>query len=125
MTVIVTGARETAAALMRSIALMERNTTTAVAVTAGKIKRSAAQRISGHAHLPAYPATITYDVKRGAAGPEAEIGPDKGRSQGPLGNLIEYGSRNNAPIPHLGPALEEHADDLVRGVEIAVWQALK
>ncbi|MFJ4738706.1 hypothetical protein [Streptomyces sp. NPDC088775] len=125
MTVIVTGARETAAALLASIALMERNATTAVAVTAGKVKRSAAQRISGHAHLPAYPSSITYDVTHGPTGPEAEIGPDKGRRQGPLGNIVEYGTRNNAPLPHLGPALEEHADDLIRGVEIAVWQALR
>ncbi|MEU9400543.1 hypothetical protein [Streptomyces sp. NPDC048242] len=125
MTVIVTGAQETAAALVHSIALLERNSATAVAVTAGKVKRSAARRITGHRHLPAYPASISYTVSRGPAGPEAEIGPDKGRRQGPLGNLIEYGSIHNAPIPHLGPALEENADDLIRGIEIAVLQALR
>ncbi|MEU5091719.1 hypothetical protein [Streptomyces sp. NPDC021356] len=125
MTVIVTGAQESAAALLRAIVQMERNATTAVAVTAGKVKRSAAQRISGRPHLPAYPSSITYTASRGAAGPEAEIGPDKGRAQGPLGNLIEYGSIHNAPIPHLGPALDENADDLVHGIEVAVWQAFR
>ncbi|MEV6124380.1 hypothetical protein AB0M23_28385 [Streptomyces sp. NPDC052077] len=125
MTVVVTGAQATAAALLRSLAQADRLATTAVAVTAGKVKRGAAQRISGHRYLPAYPSSITYTVSRGAAGPEAEIGPDKGRPQGPLGNLIEYGSVNNAPLPHLGPALDENADDLVRGITIAIAQALR
>ncbi|MFB7739572.1 hypothetical protein ACFC08_35535 [Streptomyces sp. NPDC056112] len=125
MTVIVTGAQETAAALLRGMLRLERNATTAVAVTAGKVKRDAAQRISGHSHLPAYPASITYSLSHGPMGPEAEIGPDKGRRQGPLGNLIEYGSIHNAPLPHLGPALDANADDLVRGIEIAVWQAFR
>ncbi|MFF9123162.1 hypothetical protein ACF09J_07670 [Streptomyces sp. NPDC014889] len=125
MTVIVTGAQESAAALLRSVAQLERNAGTAVAVTAGKVKRSAQQRVSGHPYLPAYPYSISFSITRGAMGVEAEIGPDKGRRQGPLGNLIEYGSVNNAPIPHLGPALDENADDLLRGVEIAVLQAFR
>jgi len=36
----------------------------------------------------------------------AEIGPDKLRRQGPLGNLLEYGSVHNAPHPHMIPAAE-------------------
>ncbi|MFJ2717409.1 hypothetical protein [Streptomyces sp. NPDC087437] len=125
MTVIVTGAQESAAALLRSVAMLERNSGTAVAVTAGKVKRSAQQRISGHPYLPAYPYSITSTVTRGPMGAEAEIGPDKGRRQGPLGNIIEYGTVNNAPIPHLGPALDENADDLIHGIEIAVLQAFR
>ncbi|MFJ5176716.1 hypothetical protein ACIP68_23125 [Streptomyces griseoviridis] len=125
MSVVVTGAQETAAQLIRSITLLEANATKAVAVNAGKVKRTAAQRVSGRKYLPAYPSSITYTVSRGPEGPEAEIGPDKGRPQGPLGNLIEYGSINNAPIPHLGPALDEHVDDLVRGIELAAVQAFR
>lgn len=50
-------------------------------------------------HASAYPYSITFD------GPErhpggvvvAEIGPDKSKRQGALGNLLEYGSAHNPP----------------------------
>ncbi|WP_329177810.1 hypothetical protein [Streptomyces sp. NBC_01477] len=105
-------------------ARLARNTTTAVAVTARKVQQGARSRVRGHKYLPQYPSSITYDVRTTPVGVEAEIGPDKDRPQGALGNLIEYGSSKNAPIEHLGPALEENADDLVRGIEIALHQAL-
>lgn len=61
----------------------------------------------GGSHLPSYAASITYDVTHAGAGViEAEIGPDKDLPQGPLGNLLEYGSVNNGPQSHLGPALD-------------------
>lgn len=125
MSVIVIGAEALAADLVGAGVRFERNATTALAVTARKVQQSARQRVSGRRYLPQYPQAITYDVKRAAGGPQAEIGPDKGRPQGALGNLVEYGSIHNAPIEHLGPALEENADDAVRGIEIAVWQALR
>ncbi|MCA1218698.1 hypothetical protein [Streptomyces sp. 8L] len=124
MSVIITGLREVETALSGAPAVLDVKVKQAVTVTARKVRDSARQRVSGYAHLPAYPYSITYDVTESAAGAEAEIGPDKDRTQGPLGNLIEYGSRKNAPIPHMGPALEENADDLEKGVETAVTQAL-
>ena len=96
----------------------------AVKVTSQKVRDDARSRIRGRKYLPAYPYSITYDVKVTADGVEGEIGPDKGRSQGPLGNIVEYGTSKNAPIPHLGPALDANADDLVTGIEIAVHQAM-
>lgn len=98
--------------------------TAAVAVNARKVQQSARQRVRGHKYLPQYPGSISYDVLAGPASIEAEIGPDKNRKQGALGNIIEYGTSKNAPIEHLGPALEENAEDLVRGIEIALHQAL-
>lgn len=71
------------------------------------IKTGAQQRVSGRAHLPHYPRAITYDTTVKATAVEAEIGPDKGKRQGALGNIIEYGTRNNAPIPHIRPAADE------------------
>lgn len=124
MSVIITGLREVAAALSGSPAVLDVKVKQAVTVTARKVQLSARRRITGYAHLPAYPYSITYDVTESAAGVSADIGPDKELSQGPLGNIIEYGTRKNAPIPHLGPALDENADDLERGVEIAVAQSL-
>ena len=78
------------------------------AVTRGgiQIERDARQRISGLAHAPAYPHSISSEVKITRGAIEAEVGPDKGRAQGALGNLLEYGSVNNPPHPHLQPALD-------------------
>lgn len=97
----------------------------AVHVTSQKVRDDARNRIKGHRYLPAYPYSITYDTKYTADGVEGEIGPDKDRTQGPLGNIVEYGTSKNAPLPHLGPALDANAEDLVTGVEIAVRQALQ
>jgi hypothetical protein len=99
------------------------NLVAAVRVNASKIRDDARQRISGHRYLPAYPYSITYDTTIRADSITAEIGPDKAKAQGPLGNLIEYGSAHNAPLPHLGPALDAATDDLFRGIDIAVQQA--
>lgn len=100
------------------------NTRKAVQVTSQKVRDDARNRIKGHKYLPAYPYSITYDTKATAEGIEGEIGPDKGRAQGPLGNIIEYGTSKNAPLPHLGPALDANAEDLVTGIEIAISQAI-
>jgi len=100
------------------------NVRKAVEVTSRKVRDDARSRIGGHKYLPAYPYSITYDVKATAEGVEGEIGPDKGLAQGPLGNIVEYGTSKNAPIPHLGPALDANAEDLVTGVEIAIRQAM-
>lgn len=77
------------------------------AVTAGTkaIEVGARRRVQGLAHAPAYPSSITSEVHIGHDYIEGEVGPDKDRAQGALGNLIEYGSANNAPIEHLGPEL--------------------
>jgi hypothetical protein len=70
------------------------------------IKNDWRRRWSGHPHYPALPYAISYDTMASAGGVEAEIGPDKARPQGALGNLIEFGSRNNAPLPGGLPALQ-------------------
>jgi hypothetical protein len=70
------------------------------------IKKDAAQRIRGLAHARAYPFSITYDVYSGLTGPVAEIGPDKTKRQGALGNILEYGTVNNPPHPHMRPAAD-------------------
>ena len=100
------------------------NARKAVQITSQKVRDDARNRIKGHKYLPAYPYSITYDTKVTVEGIEGEIGPDKGRAQGPLGNIVEYGTSKNAPIPHLGPALDANAEDLVAGIEIAIRQAM-
>jgi hypothetical protein len=81
-------------------------------VGALKVKKSAAKRIKAadrYGRLPAYPYSITYDTDTRGTTVSAVIGPDKDRSQGPLGNVLEYGTSDTAPIPHLQPALEAEA----------------
>lgn len=70
------------------------------------IKQDAIRRISGHAHSPAYPRAIGYDIYHLPGSARARIGPDKQARQGALGNILEFGTANNAPIPHLAPALD-------------------
>ncbi len=104
--------------------------TASVPIAAGKVRaavqfsafRIKAQAITnargiagGHARL--YPTSITYDVKASRSGVEAEVGPERGRPQWGLGNLLEFGSSNNAPHPHLSPALDSETDGFVRAVE--------
>lgn len=71
------------------------------------IKTSARRRAGGLKHAPAYPRSITYDTRETATSASADIGPDKGKRQGALGNILEYGTLNNEPIPHMGPAADE------------------
>ena len=70
------------------------------------VKNDAQRLISGLRHAPLYPQSITFDVKWEGSSYVAEIGPDKDKPQGALGNLLEYGSSRNAPLAHLGPALD-------------------
>lgn len=81
------------------------------------IKKGAQRRVSGFAHLPHYPRAISYDVTSKGTFIESEIGPDKKRPQGPLGNIVEYGTVNNAPIPHLGPELDLEEPRFASAVE--------
>ena len=118
----------------------------AVEVTARNVRDTGRQNASGMAHAPAFPHSITYDlgaghgqtlgqavgsVLGGAIGAatsttfRAEIGPDKGRAQGALGNLIEFGSVNNPPQGIMHGALQANEADFERGIDKAIGDALK
>lgn len=94
---------------------------TLVRTTAAKIKdewRDNAKESSG-AHARRYPYSISYDLDVG--GLAAEIGPVKGKSQGALGNLLEFGSVHNPPhndggraLAHQAPLFEGYAAQLAR-----------
>lgn len=76
-----------------------------VAKGALNVKDDWRRRWEGHPHIRALPGAISYDTAVEGDTASAEIGPDKARTQGPLGNLIEFGSVHNAPIPGGLPAL--------------------
>lgn len=90
------------------------------------IKNDARKRISGLAHAPRYPMSITYDTMLTPGGGAAEIGPDKDKKglQGSLGNVLEYGSKNNAPHPHLAPALEAERPKFEKSLEDLAVRAI-
>ena len=78
------------------------------------MKKQAAQIIAdarfvdgGKTNIPAYPYAIDFDQLDG--GFTIEVGPNKDKNQGPLGNIFEYGGEDFAPIPHLQPALDAEA----------------
>jgi hypothetical protein len=73
------------------------------------IKNDWRQRWTGLSHVPALPYSITYDTTILATSARAEIGPDPSKRQGPLDNILEFGSINNAPHPGGGPALASEA----------------
>lgn len=78
------------------------------------IKTDAQRKSSGIRHAPAYPRSIGYDTAwQGTLG-RAEIGPDKDKRQGALGNILEYGTVNNPPYAHLGPALDYEGPNFER-----------
>jgi hypothetical protein len=101
-------AADLVAASLRTLPAVEKVTE----VAAVKIKKDAQKRIKAAdkaGRLPGYPSSITYDTTTKGVSVSAEIGPDKDRNQGPLGNVLEYGTSDTAPIPHLGPALDAEA----------------
>jgi len=93
----------------------------AIAVTergAMNVKKGAQALAPKGPHTPAYAASISYDMRYTPGSITAEIGPDKDRPQGALGNIFEYGTGDppRAPIPHLGPALEAEADNFAEHI---------
>lgn len=64
------------------------------------------RKARGHRRFRSFPSAITYDVR----GLTAEIGPDKNRRQGALGNLLYFGTAKT------GPTLEHPSEALARAV---------
>lgn len=84
------------------------------------IRDDARDMIDGLAHAPQYPASITFSMDFTGGVVAADIGPDKDLPQGALGNLLEYGSVNNPPHQHLGPALDREGPDYIDYLEDAI-----
>jgi hypothetical protein len=92
---------------------------------ANSIKKDWRKRWRGLSHAPALPYAISYDVKQRGSTIEGEIGPDKSKPQGALGNLIEFGSINNAPQPGGQPALDTEEPKFVKFMENLGSKALE
>ena len=101
------------------------NVKKATEVTARKVKDAWRDKLKGSSTLPALPYAVTYDTKTTRGAVEGEVGFDKSRPQGPLGNISEFGSVNNAPRGFGLASLEENQADYVTGIERAIDDTLK
>jgi hypothetical protein len=102
----VTGLSELSADLRKAAETVVEQAKKVVGAGCNNIKKDAKKRVSGYAHLPHYPRSIDYDVTAAATTVTGEVGPNREKLQGGLGRVIELGTQNNAPIPHLSPALD-------------------
>lgn len=94
---------------------------TAATLAVGRKIQADARASAPRGHARLYPNSITTTTKRTARGIEVEVGPNKDLPQGALGNLLEFGSSNNGPHPHLVPAWENAQpawiNDVVRALD--------
>ncbi len=108
----------------------------ALSKTAFDVKKDAQASVRTSPHFRAAAAAISYDNvthdRVGDADVSVEVGYDKGRAAGALGNLREYGAPDAkyggksvplAPSYDLRNALEKNAPDFERGIEIAIRDA--
>jgi hypothetical protein len=120
MSADVNGLRELAATLARSGAEAERQGRQVVSRGALNIKndwRNNARATAG-AHARLYPLSIGYDLHaRPGGGTLAVIGPDKEGPQGPLGNILEYGTSTQAGHNDGGRALDAEEPRYFAAVE--------
>lgn len=86
------------------------------------IKNDWRKRWTGFPHAPRLPYAISYDTTMTGERVEGEVGPDKDKRQGSLGNLFEYGSVNNAPIPGGAPALQAEQPKFERAMEALAFK---
>lgn len=92
---------------------------------AQNIKDDARRRAPQGGHARRYPSSITYDTYQSLTGPAADVGPDKGKPQGPLGNILEFGSPTSGPHPHMRPAAEAELPKFGKQLEDLAVRALE
>lgn len=97
-------------------------------VFARNVKDSWRSKVSGARALGGLAPAVSYDLKGNAGATSAleiEIGFDKGRGQGPLGNVSEFGTPKVAPRGYGLASLQENEGDLAKGIDLALRAAEK
>jgi hypothetical protein len=80
---------------------------------AQNIKTNMAADASGHPRFSHLPASITYDiVPAGLRTLLVQVGPDKRKRQGPLGNIFYFGTAKTAPVGDLTGPLQREVPNL-------------
>ncbi|GGA72589.1 hypothetical protein GCM10011490_24210 [Pseudoclavibacter endophyticus] len=101
------------------------NVRKAVEVTARKVKDDARDNTKGMKQLRGIPPAIDYDMRAERDSIGADIGFRRDVAQGALGNFIEYGSKYFPARGPLAHALHENEEDFVRGLGIAIADAIE
>lgn len=106
----------------------------AVEVASRHIKDAWAEKLVGSERLEHAHRSITYDIGtnvsflRNAVGSgpvdganqiAAEIGPELGRTQGPIVGLVEFGTPHLSPRGYGHQSLRENEADFIKGLQIA------
>lgn len=95
-----------------------------VAKGALNIKRDLQADAQGHPHFPAFPASISYETKALRNEISAEIGPDKDKRQGALGNILYFGTSKNPAVLDINGPLDREEPRLVKAIEDAIEDLL-
>lgn len=99
----------------------------ALDVTSGKIRKTWREKLGRSPTLPGLPGALSWDVTGEASLTgsvlQSEIGFDKQRYQGPLGNISEFGTPTVTGRGFGLASLHENEADFQRGLEIAIEQA--
>jgi hypothetical protein len=95
-----------------------------VAKGALNIKKDWQDGWKGLAHAPRLPFAISYDTAELVGGASAVIGPDKTKTQGALGNLLEFGSANSGPHPAGQAALDREEPRFLAALEQIAGEVL-
>jgi hypothetical protein len=120
MSVDTSGLQSLSAALAAAGAEAERAARAVVSRGALNIKNDwrANARSSGGRHARLYPLSIGYDlIPTPGGGTGAVIGPDKDGPQGPLGNILEYGTSRQGGHNDGGRALLAEEPRFIAAVE--------
>lgn len=110
--------------LVRAPAVTEKQARAVLSKGGLNIKNEARRNAPGTGAAKHYPNSINYDLYDEPGGQMVEIGPAEGRKQWGLGNLLEYGSANNPPHPHLEPALDHEAPRFIAAAEKLAGEAV-
>lgn len=70
------------------------------------VKKDTQAKWAGARYAPSLARAVSYDVTVSGTLITSEVGPDKNKRQGALGNIYEYGTPHTAPQPALNPALD-------------------
>jgi hypothetical protein len=80
------------------------------------IKKDLQSEARGHPHFPHFPQAISYDTTETKSEVRAEIGPDKDKRQGALGNLLYFGSSKNPAVLDINGPLDREEPKFVKAV---------
>ena len=88
------------------------------------IKKDLQQDAQGHPHAPAFPSAISYDTKATKSQISAEIGPDKDKKQGALGNILYFGTSKNPAVLDINGPLDREEPKFIKAIEGAIEDLL-